>query len=80
MNWTPLVNAFKDPNGDFNVAEGIAALGALSNIGVPLHNYIAHGVAPDLIASGTALGLIITAVAAARRFDPVRDRDRGDHQ
>jgi hypothetical protein len=75
---TALSNAFRDANGDFNVAEGAAALGALAGIGVPVHDYLAHGTHLDVVAYGSGLGLIIAALGAAQRLrgDPERDRDR----
>ena len=77
MNWTPFLNAFKDANGDFNLAEGIAAAGGSSALVITLHSYFVRGEPFNLLAFAGGLSALIMAVggAQAARQDRQRLRD-----
>jgi hypothetical protein len=77
MNWTPFINAFKDANGDFNLAEGIAAVGGISAICIVVHSYFVRHESFSLLAFAGGLSALIMAVAGAQaaRQDRQRLRD-----
>ena len=65
MKWDKVLT---DADGDVNLAELIAAIGASGGIFLPIHAYFAHGTPFDLQAYGLGLAAIVGALGAAQRL------------